>query len=765
MRWRGTWFLGVCATLGCGAPAERVGHGSEQMADTLARIAAAELSDPLANQFLNSARADLYRGMAAQQSGPAALQTRYLLAQEQLLAGRTREAIAGLEHLRDSAKIVLSASHPENKPFHDLLAIAYLRLGEQENCNLNPAPNVCILPLDGSARHVKEEGARRAIAAYDQILRAFPNDRGSEWLLNVSHMAVGEYPGGVPAAHLIPNLDLTRRGAFPLFHNVAGEVGADIQGLSGGLAVEDFNRDGLLDIFTTSWGPGDAPHLLMADGTGGYVDRTEAAGLSKITGGLNVIHADYDNDGYDDLLILRGAWLGEAGRQPNSLLHNNGDGTFTDVTYAAGLGSRHPTHSAAWADYNLDGWLDLFVGHESSTAIGGAPHRSELYLNNHDGTFREVSHAVGVDVDAFVKGVTWGDVNNDGLPDLYVSTMYGPNRLFINRGAQAGGQWRFEEARGAAGAALPIMSFGTWFWDFNQDGWEDIIGLSYDIRATGSLHDAVAHEYRGEPPVVTGPGGTSITVESSRLYVNNRDGTFSDATAAAGLADKVIYAMGTNFGDLDNDGWLDFYVGTGNPDLRSIVPNRMFRNVDGKRFEEVTLTGGFAHLQKGHGTAFADLDRDGDEDVFMVMGGAYEGDRSTSVLFENPGWPGRSWVTLSLEGRAANRSAIGARVEVVASDSTGATRTFYRTVGTGGSFGAGSLELHIGLDHSTRIRELRVRWPDAARSTTRYTDLGVNRSYHVVQGEAPVVLQRRSVRFARDRPPLAMRASDTHPRP
>src|SRR5439155_17123326 len=166
-----------------------------------------------------------------------------------------------------------------------------------------------------------------------------------------------------------------------------------------------------------------------------------------------------------------------------------------------------------------------------------------------------------------------------------------------------------------------------------------------------------------------------------------------DVSAAVGLADKAIYAMGSNFGDIDNDGWLDFYVGTGNPDLRSIIPNRMFRSVAGKRFQEVTVEGGYGHLQKGHGTTFVDLDRDGDEDVFMMLGGAYAGDVFSSVLFENPGWPHRSWITLNLEGRTANRSAIGARVEIVAADSSGATRTLYRTIDSGGTFGSRSLHL------------------------------------------------------------------------
>ena len=173
----------------------------------------------------------------------------------------------------------------------------------------------------------------------------------------------------------------------------------------------------------------------------------------------------------------------------------------------------------------------------------------------------------------------------------------------------------------------------------------------------------------------------------------------------------------------------------------------MFRSVEGRRFEEVTLPGGFGHLQTGHATVFADLDRDGDEDVYMVMGGAFPGDRFTSVLFENPGWPDHTWIVLELEGRTANRSAVGARVELLVADANGASRTLRRTIGTGGSFGAGSLQLHVGLGRAARVQGLRIRWPDSARSETSYDDLAVNRAYHIRQGEAPVALDRPAVPF------------------
>jgi ASPIC/UnbV protein/VCBS repeat protein len=739
----------LAAAAACGTRAPGGARGTKRMADTLAFLYARAAAQPGSYEFMNRERADALQLSAFQQGHPASFQDRYSVARELLLAGRTREAIGQLERLQRGMGIALDPGFPENKPFFDLLGVSYLRLGEQENCNLNPNVSVCIL---GELHHTQQEGARHAIDVYQDILRAFPDDRGSQWLLNIAYMAVGGYPSQVPKQYLIPNIGLKHDPSFPLFFNAAQNVGADVTGLAGGLCIEDFNRDGLLDLFTTSWGLNDPPHYLVADGHGGYVDRTAQAGLKGIVGGANCKHADYDNDGYDDVFITRGAWLGDGGEFPNSLLHNRGDGTFEDVTFAAGVGSMHPTHTAAWADFNLDGYLDLFVGNESGVGMGWSSHPSELFLNNHDGTFTEVSHKVGIDVDAFVKGVTWGDVNNDGLPDLYVSVFGGPNRLYINRGGKSIDTWHFEEVAAKAGVQRPYMSFATWFWDYDNDGWEDLLVLSYDNRVP--LHTAVAREYLGLPPIKLAAGMSNgpDSVEHTHLYRNKHDGTFEDVSESVGLADKAIYAMGSNFGDIDNDGWLDFYVGTGNPDLRSVIPNRMFRNVDGRRFEEVTLQGGFGHLQKGHGTAFADLDRDGDEDVYMMVGGAYAGDVSTSVLFENPGFPNRSWITLNLEGRTANRSAIGARVEIVAADSSGATRTIHRTVGADGSFGSGSLQLHVGLGAAVRVPRVRVTWPDSLRSTSTYDNLAPKQTYLLVQGRGAQLLDRPPVPFRHSAP-------------
>ncbi len=736
-RWTTALLLLVAA---CGAE-QAPRTSTRRMVDTLAALSDHAQADPMQFPYLNGRRAVVMESTLVREPRLASLRNRFLVVQERLRANQNREAIQELERIIRAAGFDPGGERipPEAKPLFDLLAMGYLRLGEQENCIDNPAAEVCILPLAGEGLHRHDEGARQAITLFSKILAAFPEDHGARWLLNIAYMAVGEYPEGVPSKYLLTAMELPAKPSFPRFPNIAGELRLGVMGHAGGLAVEDFNGDGLLDVFMTSFGLDDQAQLFLADGKGGFVDRTAEAGLDGLTGGLNVVHADYDNDGHPDLLVLRGAWLGAQGGFPNSLLRNRGDGTFEDVTARAGLLSFHPTQTAAWADWNLDGCLDLFIGNESQrTFQPGAPpdsNRSELYLSNCNGTFREVSHQVGVDLDEFVKGAVWGDVNNDGLPDLFVSVMGGPNRLYLNRGGASPDAWHFEEVARKAGVEEPVFSFPAWFFDYDNDGWEDLLVLSYDLRHVNEVPEAAAREYLGLPLRIA-HGDSVVEVEHPRLFHNNRNGTFTDQSQPAGIA-KAIWGMGSNFGDLDNDGWLDFYVGTGTPDLNSVVPNRMFRNRNGQGFDEVTIPGGFGHIQKGHAAAFADFTRSGREDVYMVMGGAYEGDRFANVLFENPGWPDRRWITLVLEGRTANRSAIGARVEVVTRQASGARRSIHRAVSTGGSFGSSPLELHIGLDRAVAIDQVIIRWPDAQRTTSTFPGLALDRRYRIVQGGTP----------------------------
>tara|TARA_B100000941_G_C28481500_1_gene542437 strand:- start:1026 stop:1661 length:636 start_codon:yes stop_codon:yes gene_type:complete len=189
-----------------------------------------------------------------------------------------------------------------------------------------------------------------------------------------------------------------------------------------------------------------------------------------------------------------------------------------------------------------------------------------------------------------------------------------------------------------------------------------------------------------------------------------------------------MYAMGSNFGDIDNDGWLDFYIGNGSPELTSTIPNRMFRNLDGNKFEEVTLAGRFGHIQKGHGVGFADLDNDGDQDIYAVMGGAYEGDTYPNVCFENPSSK-NNWVVLKLIGESSNRSAIGSFLKIELDNG----RKIYRTINTGGSFGSSSLQSEIGLGNCKSIKKISINWPSGKIQV--FTDLEPNKKYEIFENK------------------------------
>ena len=281
------------------------------------------------------------------------LNMRLRIAQERVRAGDLR---AGIEEIQSVLAAVEVGQVPATEGFlymlHDQLAIAYLRLGEQENCLHLTTPRIpacCRSTATVSTR--LQEGSRRAIEHYTINLNKRPSDLGTRWLLNLAYMTLGEHPEGVPEPWRIsPRVFDGDGGGIQRFRDVAPAAGVAAVGLAGGSAVEDFDGDGLLDIAVSSWGLRDPLRYFHNEGDGTFTEATTAAGLAGQIGGINLEQADYDNDGDVDLLVLRGAWMGEEGRMPNSLLRNNGDGTFVDVTRRTGLFSLHPTHAAAFAD-------------------------------------------------------------------------------------------------------------------------------------------------------------------------------------------------------------------------------------------------------------------------------------------------------------------------------------------------------------------------------------------------------------------------------
>ena len=692
--------------------------------------------DPRSNGYLNDQRVVFMRESLSGDR-PMGLQVtdRFQLALEHVRANQNEEAIELMEQVREAVQSI----PPENirpilRHFNNLHALAWIRLGEQENCVQNHTSESCLFPIANAGVHQLPRGSTEATKILLAHLESDPDDQRARWLLNLAAMTLGKYPDGVPVRFRIPPQSLDSDYPLPRFTDIASAAGADINALAGGSVMTDFNGDGFLDLMVSSWSLSDQVQLLINRGDGTFANLTEQAGITGITGGLNMQYADYDNDGDADVLILRGAWLFHAGRHPNSLLRNNGDGTFSDVTVSAGLMSFRPTQTAVWADFNNDGWLDLFVGNESPPA--GAPAESvqgwltvpgnnpssadqsfpcQLYLSNRDGSFTDVAARLGVDFSAWVKGVTSGDIDNDGWPDLYISIMGRPNLLLRNQGVDSNGWPSFVEVSQLAGVAEPIHSFPCWFWDYDNDGWEDLFVAGYRLDGLQS----VTASYEGQPTGIATP----------RIYRNNGQGGFEDVSATAGL-EQCWLPMGANYGDLDNDGFPDFYVSTGEPRMEIIIPNKMYRNDGGRTFQNVTTAGGFGHLQKGHAVSFGDFDNDGDQDVHVVMGGAFSGDRYMNALFQNPG-NDRPWLKLKLVGVESNRGAFGARVQVRVQTPDG-IRAIYKTVGTGGSFGGNPSRLEIGLGAADAIESLAVFWP-TSQTQQLFDKVALNQSYRVYE--------------------------------
>ena len=568
---------------------------------------------------------------------------------------------------------------------------------------------------------------------------------------SVFHVQEDKLPKRPPVKTDLRFEDITASTGIHYVHDSSPDAKYIMESMSGGLALIDYDRDGWPDIFFTGAltvqealaGKKAQSALYHNNHDGTFTDVTEKAGVANPCWANGAVVGDYNNDGWPDMLVTCFGGV--------VLYRNNGDGTFTDVTKEAGLGGDHMwAAGASFGDYDGDGWADLFVDHYvdlnlqdlpkfgsektckfrgidvqcGPAGLPGSP--DNLYHNNHDGTFTECAQACGLRVAAFVKGVACADYDNDGRPDLYLSVRGGPNLLLHNDGPDAGGHWHFSDVTAKAGPVQnPRLSFGTFFFDYDNDGWEDLLVFGYDLPH--GVMDVVA-DYLGLPNAGAKP----------KLYHNNRDGTFSDVTAEMHL-NRICHTMGHNYGDLDNDGWLDFYCGTGDPDFRTLIPKRMFRNAEGHGFQDVTTATGTGHLQKGHGVAFADFNDDGAQDVFIVFGGAYTGDIGRSALFLNPGTTNH-WLKLKLVGTKANRAAIGARLQVSLRTPAG-PRELYRTVSSGGSLGCNPLRQEIGLGKATAITAVRIRWPGSdTRQILRGLEL--DQSYLVREGDpAPVRLR------------------------
>lgn len=318
------------------------------------------------------------------------IQARYALAQVEAYQGKMDEAVSEWE----AAYKIAVASVPAGVAQLDaVLGVAYLHKSEMDNDVYRHPADKCVFPPRPGMKYDNVADSGKAVEHFLNYLSQKPDDVQTKWLLNLAYMTMGKYPAGVPEKYLIPPSAFASKENAGMFMDVASSAGIDVVSMANGVIVDDFDNDGLLDVIISSYNVCEPLHYFHNNGDGTFTDRAAQAGLSDQLGGLNMIQADYNNDGCMDFLVLRGAWEFPVRK---SLLRNNCDGTFTDVTAAAGLAQATRTQAAVWADIDNDGFVDLFVGNENGPA--------QLFRNRGDGTFEDISHSSGVDKIAFSKG-------------------------------------------------------------------------------------------------------------------------------------------------------------------------------------------------------------------------------------------------------------------------------------------------------------------------------------------------------------------------
>lgn len=646
---------------------------------------------------------------------------RWELAEAELRVGEVASAIVRLEQ-----SVAIAEAEPTegeallpNLLFR--LAVAHFRDAEKQNCIANHNVDSCILPLSPRAVHQQKDGAEACRAVLERLL-ALPSHSlrlEAMWLLNIAHMALGSWPDGVPADQRIPVARFASETPIGHFVDVGRDLGLARRGHAGSVILDDFTGDGLLDVLTTKFDTDQPLRLCRNDGNGRFVDMTDEAGLGRQLGGVNVVHGDIDGDGLLDVLVLRGGGFAAQSEFPNSLLRQDRPGHFVDVTAAAGVEIAAPTRTAAFADVDRDGDLDLFIGYESETIFLGSEtgpaarerFPSRLFQNDGTGRFTDVTEASGIRNPHHCTGAVFGDIDGDGDPDLFLSNFMAKNRLLVNRG-----DGTFTDETKARGVGGWRESGPAGFFDYDNDGDLDLFLTSCrHIRQVGTV---AAYYIDGR-----------IEGTTQELFENDGKGRFEIVTEARGLR-RSVTATGLNFGDVDNDGCVDLYIGTGANDFAALFPNVLLLN--GDRFRDATMAAGVGHLQKCHGIAFGDLDDDGDLDLALSVGGFYQDDLFGDVVFQNPGNT-RHWLSIELRGVRDNRFGLGARIQVRVEGADG-PRDLYQTIGMGASFGGNPLRAHIGLGDARRVQFVAVRWP-ATGESQRFEGVPLDAAIRVVQDQ------------------------------
>src|SRR5215471_12657479 len=544
-----------------------------------------------------------------------------------------------------------------------------------------------------------------------------------------------------------------------------------------GIAAVDYDNDGLCDLFIPD---GVESKLFRNRGDGTFEDVTAKAGLSGLDGVSTAVFADYDNDGHKDLFVSRTF-------SPNQLFHNNGDGTFTDVTREAGIGEDCATTVAAWADYNNDGLLDLYVGRyldprktipTTFYSRNGEP--NQLYRNNGDGTFTNVTEEAGVGDPGLCLGAVWGDFNDDGYPDLYVVNDFGRKTLYRNNGDGTFTDITVKSKTLAYGAGMSAS-----YADYNNDG-------RFDFYVT---HIRSEHAWYAEAPTVKRymlrsftegtwktdmplymeimrQSGLAFTrvfqqmASGNTLLRNKGDGSFEDVTLQAN-ANPPGWFWGAVFADFNNNGWQDLYAANGwvynDKDteielefLNNVVTrqreyktgiffnpahfgrtswhgwerNRYLRNNADGTFSEVGHATGTDLVLNSRGVAVADFWNRG------VMDIAVSASADKHALLKNAVGTTRNWLQVELVGRQSNRDAVGARLTLYAGG-----QMQVREVVLGDGYGSqNSLRQHFGMDQHRVAEKLIVRWP-ASGIVQTFAEVAANQIVEITEGSDALVVK------------------------
>ena len=507
-----------------------------------------------------------------------------------------------------------------------------------------------------------------------------------------------------------------------------------------GLAFYDYDNDGWLDVFLVNgwrlepFAKGHEPHchLFKNNRDGTFTDVTKGSGLELRTGwGQACCVGDYDNDGHDDLFVT---YYGQ-----NALYHNNGDGTFTDVTERAGLLQSGPktrwNTGCTWVDYDRDGHLDLFVANYVDFDLKTAPLPEEgpctykgidvacgppglaggkniLYHNSGDETFADVSQKAGMwsAVGTYGLSVAASDLDNDGWPDIYVANDSAPATLYLNQHDGTFKDVAIENGAALSAEAKPQAGMGVSIGDYNRDGNLDIVK-------------------------------TNFAGDTDSLYTNLGDAVFEDRTYPSGLGVNTrLLGWGVGFFDMDNDGWLDILMSNGHvypevdkskADLKYAEHKYLYRNLRNGRFEEVTNQGGPGILESApaRGCAFGDYDNDGDLDIAVNCVNAIP------QLLRCDSTLDRKWIKIKLVGVKSNRTGIGSRVIVTAKTIPSAEKPLVQMdeLRSGGSyFSQNDMRMHFGLEQATKVDSVEIRW--LSGQIDKLNDLAVNRLYVIQEG-------------------------------